>query len=68
FMAGKTESLREAYQKKYAGQREAVRDIARRVGWSFAVHRTDEPPLKALHQLHGLIGGDKSRAFQVKAG
>ena len=37
------------------------------VGWSFAVHRTDEAPLRILHALHGLIGGEKSRANQARA-
>lgn len=62
YVAGKTESLREAYQAKFQEHRAQVRDIARRIGWSFAVHRTDEAPLKILHALHGLIGGEKSRA------
>ncbi|TMJ37021.1 MAG: DUF58 domain-containing protein [Alphaproteobacteria bacterium] len=66
YMAGKTESLREAYQAKFQNQREEVRGIARRIGWSFAVHRTDEPPLRILHALHGLIGGEKSRTHQAR--
>ena len=44
--SGKTETLREEYQKKFAAQRAEVRDIARRIGWTFTVHRTDEPPLR----------------------
>lgn len=67
YVAGKTESLRAAYQAKFQEQRERVRDITRRIGWSFAVHRTDEPPLRILHALHGLIGGEKSRANQARA-
>jgi uncharacterized protein (DUF58 family) len=67
YTAGKTESLREEYQRKFASQRAAVRDIARRIGWTFTVHRTDEPPLRPLHMLHGLIGGEKSRAFATGA-
>jgi uncharacterized protein (DUF58 family) len=67
YTAGKTESLREEYQRKFAAQREEVRDIAKRLGWTFTVHRTDEAPLRALHTLHGLIGGEKSRAFQTGA-
>jgi uncharacterized protein (DUF58 family) len=66
YIAGKTESLREAYQAKFQEQRAEVRDIARRIGWSFAVHRTDEPPLRILHALHGLIGGEKSRTHQAR--
>ncbi len=63
YTAGKTEALRAEYQQKFESQRAAVRDIARRIGWTFSVHRTSEPPLRCLHMLHGLIGGEKSRAF-----
>jgi uncharacterized protein (DUF58 family) len=63
YTAGKTESLRAEYQEKFAEQRAHVRDIAKRIGWTFTVHRTDEAPLRALYMLHGLIGGEKSRAF-----
>jgi uncharacterized protein (DUF58 family) len=56
-IVGKTENLRESYQAKYRAQREAVREIARRLGWTFAVHRTDQPPLTCLLQLHMFIGG-----------
>jgi uncharacterized protein (DUF58 family) len=65
YIAGKTESIREEYQQKFADQRAQVRDIARRIGWTFTVHRTGEAPLRALYMLHGLIGGEKSRAFQA---
>ncbi|MBL8893608.1 MAG: DUF58 domain-containing protein [Rhizobiales bacterium] len=61
FLAGKTESLREAYQQKFQEQRAAVRELAYRLGWTFAVHRTDAPPLTLLLALHALIGGEKSR-------
>ncbi len=42
FLAGKTEFLREAYAEKFRDQREALRDIAHRVGWSF--HRPPHRP------------------------
>jgi uncharacterized protein (DUF58 family) len=61
YVAGKTENLREAYQAKFQEQREAVRSLARRLGWSFAVHRTDQSPVSLLLTLHGLIGGEKSQ-------
>jgi len=61
FIAGKTENLRQAYSEKFHAQRDAVRALARRIGWSFAIHRTDQPPASLLLALHGLIGGEKSR-------
>ncbi len=61
YLAGKAENLREAYREKFIQQREAVRALALRFGWSFAVHRTDQQPASLLLTLHGLIGGEKSR-------
>jgi uncharacterized protein (DUF58 family) len=61
FTAGKTESLRDAYLEKFMSQREAVKSLAGRIGWSFAVHRTDQSAVSLLLSLHARIGGDKSR-------
>jgi uncharacterized protein (DUF58 family) len=61
FLAGKAEDLREAYHEKFRLQQDAVRALARRMGWSFAVHRTDHTAVSLLLTLHGLIGGEKSR-------
>ena len=63
YLAGKTETLRDAYVEKFASQREAVRRIAHGVSWSFTLHHTDQSPAKLLMMLHGLVGGAKSRAF-----
>ena len=65
YLAGKTELLREAYIEKFAGQREAVRRIAHGVSWTFTQHHTDQSPAKLLMMLHGLVGGAKSRAFEL---
>jgi uncharacterized protein (DUF58 family) len=56
FLAGKTETIREAYIEKFEAQRDAVRKLAHRLQWSFTVHRTDRPPAQLLMALHGLIG------------
>ena len=61
YIAGRTESIRADYREKFLNQRAAVREAARRLGWSFLVHRTDEPPVKTLMHLHAAIGGAKSR-------
>ncbi len=52
FLATKAQNLREKYIEAFAAQREAVRQIAARLGWSFTVHRTDEQPSKCLQALH----------------
>ena len=64
FIAGKAETIRAAYQDKFLGQRDAVRDIAKRLGWTFSVHRTDESLVKTLLTLHMLLGGAKSRVLK----
>ena len=63
FLAGKAETLRQAYGARFSAHREGLRQLAARLGWSFTLHRTDQSPAVLLMQLHGLIGGAKSRAF-----
>lgn len=65
YLAGKTETLREAYIEKFTSQREALRRIAHGVSWTFTLHHTDQSPASLLMMLHGLVGGAKSRAFEL---
>ena len=37
------------------------RDLARRIGWTFTVHHTDQPPHRLLMALHALIADDRHR-------
>jgi len=55
-LVNRSESLRDAYIERLARQRAGLADIARAAGWSFAVHRTNEPPQVPLLALYGLIG------------
>ncbi len=55
FLAPKTENFRERYTAAYASQRESVRQLAGRLGWSFTVHRTDQPLIKCLLALHARV-------------
>ncbi len=52
YEADRADSLRDAYQAKLAERREALREIARRAGWQFAIHRTDQPVTPALMSLY----------------
>ncbi len=54
----RVETLRPEYQAKLAEHRQGLNDMARRVGWSFAVHRTDRPPQTALLALYAAISGE----------
>jgi uncharacterized protein (DUF58 family) len=64
FLSAKTETLRQLYGEKLHLHRAALRELARKLGWSFTIHRTDESPAHLLMALHGMIGGAKSRALR----
>jgi uncharacterized protein (DUF58 family) len=57
YLARKTENLRAAYEKAYAVHRQQLRDIARSLGWTFTVHRTDEVATRCLLPLYTHISG-----------
>ncbi|MCA0432748.1 MAG: DUF58 domain-containing protein [Proteobacteria bacterium] len=61
YLARKTETLREDYTRAYQAQREAVRQLARGLGWSFSLHRTDATPAEILLPLHLLVSGAAER-------
>lgn len=61
FLSARAESLREAYAGKLTRHRAALKDICRRIGWSFTIHRTDQPPAPALLALHARISGEAGR-------
>ncbi|MBV8847990.1 MAG: DUF58 domain-containing protein [Methylobacteriaceae bacterium] len=55
FRAGRAEAYRPDYVARLARHRERVRNAAREVGFSFALHRTDAPPATALLALRGRL-------------
>jgi uncharacterized protein (DUF58 family) len=57
YLARKTEDLRSDYVKAYAAHRSMLRDLARSLGFSFTVHRTDQTPAQILLPLHLQISG-----------
>lgn len=61
FLSSKTETLREAYVEKLAAHRAQLKELCHRIGWSFVIHRTDEPPTATLLALHALISGEATR-------
>jgi uncharacterized protein (DUF58 family) len=50
-------SLRDAYLERLAERRDDLARVARRSGWQFIRHRTDESPRKPLLQLYAALGG-----------
>jgi uncharacterized protein (DUF58 family) len=63
YVARKTENLRDDYQKAFAAHRLFLKDLARSLGWTFTVHRTDEAPMRCVLPLHTHISGQ----FRVAA-
>lgn len=53
----RAEALREAYGARLAAHRAALEAMARAVGWSLLVHRTDADPREALIALHNALAG-----------
>lgn len=58
---GRAETIRDAYRKRFRAHGEAVAALARRLGWSCLVHRTDRPPQTALVALFADLGGPNVR-------
>ena len=56
-LAKKSEALREDYIKAYGAHREGLKQLARGLGWTFTLHRTDEAPATALLPLHMRVSG-----------
>ena len=51
-LIGRVESIRADYRQLIESHRAAIADIARAVGWTAGVHRTDHPPQTALLALY----------------
>lgn len=60
FLAGKAELLRTDYQTRLLRHREGLRELCRRLGWSFTLHLTDRPPGQAMLALYGLLAGPRA--------
>jgi uncharacterized protein (DUF58 family) len=61
---GRAETARESYRRRFDAQSGAVGALARKFGWSFLLHRTDERPETALIALYAQIGEqDAGSAF-----
>ena len=61
YLASRAERLRGAYHERLAAHREGLREICRRLGWSYVSHRTDRPAETALLGLYTAIAGAYGR-------
>jgi uncharacterized protein (DUF58 family) len=51
----RVEAVRELYAERLARHRAGLAAIAQSAGWTFATHRTDQPPEAALLALHQIL-------------
>jgi uncharacterized protein (DUF58 family) len=54
---GRAETVRGPYRARFQAHGEALREQARRMGWSYLAHRTDKRPETALVALYANLGG-----------
>jgi len=57
--AGRAQTWRDDYQGLVARHRDAIRAETDRLGWSFAVHRTDRTASELLLVLHSRMGANR---------
>ncbi len=55
FLSERAEDLRAEYVERLAALREELAAQAKRLGWTFQVHRTDQPPQQALLALYARL-------------
>ena len=54
-LIGRVEAVRSEYVALMVSHRQAIRDIARGLGWTWTTHSTDHPPPTALLTLYQLL-------------
>ncbi len=62
-LARRVETLRGAYLARLAEHRQAIADLARQAGWSFARHHTGEAPDRAAMWLYQALEGTAARGW-----
>jgi uncharacterized protein (DUF58 family) len=61
--AGRAENWRAEYEARLKQHRAELAAEAKRLGWSFTIHRTDRPASELLIALHGRIGEGNDAAM-----
>jgi len=54
-VTGRAETLRQDYIAAFARHRDGLRQLARQLGWTFAVHHTDQSPHPLLVALYSRL-------------
>ena len=66
-LAERAEDLRPAYLRRLEQHRSKIRQLTRKLEWSFSVHHTDRPAEEALLALHTRISGGAPNYRQPRA-
>lgn len=61
-VVGRVESLQFDYRRYMTARRERLQRVARRIGWTAAIHRTERPPQTALLALYNAIAHIATRS------
>ena len=65
--AGRAEAWAEAYGREFAAHRDALRQLAERLGWSLLIHHTDRPAAEPLLALHARLASGGRGGFDARA-
>ena len=60
--AGRAEAWKADYEARVARHRAEIRAETDKLGWSFAIHRTDRPATELLLALHARMGAPPARS------
>lgn len=61
---GRAENVRGEYRARFKAHSESISDLARRLGFSYLIHRTDHRPELALIALYAALGGPRALMAQ----
>ncbi len=64
WLLSRVESVRRDYVTRLGAQRAGLRAIARGAGWTFATHRTNQPPQSALLALYAALTQAPGRGYR----
>lgn len=56
FLTGRAESYRDAYHERLSAHEQHLKELCRKIGWSFVVHHTNRPASEALLPLYTRLG------------
>lgn len=57
--ASNAQSYRQEYQERLDGRRQAVKDLCKKLDWTFLVHHTDRPASEAILTLYNRMAGGR---------